>query len=302
MSTIKTYDAEGYTNRFIQTGEPFDRHVKPDFAKFFVVRIEDMIRLMKLPVPPARITNHTLMYLTEGEATMTIGSQEYTLLKDECLVVPAGQVFSIGNVDPDSGKGFLCSIQNDSIVGKYAKSDLLKDFEFLQVWGNPRIRLGAEVSEFVGHLFQRLLADYTANGLGNPDIIQPYLVALLSEINRVYVPFSTGKQTNAVLLTNRFKELLFKHVTQKHLVSEYASMLSISPNHLNKAVKTITGKSPTKWIDEAIVLEAKVLLYQSDLTISEVAAAIGLYDPSYFSRLFKKFEGMSPMHFRKAMT
>jgi AraC-like DNA-binding protein len=214
-------------------------------------------------------------------------------------VVPAGQVFSIGNVDPDSGKGYLCSIQNDSIVGKYAKSEILKDFEFLQVWGNPRIRLGEETSLFVKRLFERIFADYTENGLGNPDILQPYLVALLCEINRVYIPLSTGKYTSAVGITNRFRELLFRHVTTRHLVTEYASLLNISPNHLNKSVKAITGKSPTKWIDEAIVLEAKVLLYQSNLSIGEIAAAIGLYDPSYFSRLFRKFEGVSPLQFRK---
>jgi AraC family transcriptional regulator, transcriptional activator of pobA len=299
--TIELYDAEGYTHRFIESGEMFDRHIRPDYARFFVARVEDMVRLMKLPVPPARITNHTLMYLTEGQATMTIGSEEYTLLKNECLVVPAGQVFSIGNVDLDSGKGYLCSIQNDSIVGKYAKSDILKDFEFFQVWGNPRIRLGGQTSLFVNRLFERIFTDYTENGLGNTDILQPYLVALLCEINGAYVPLSTGKYTSAVGITHRFRDLLFRHVTTKHLVTEYAALLNISPNHLNKSVKAITGKSPTKWIDEAIVLEAKVLLYQSDLSIGEIAAAIGLYDPSYFSRLFRKFEGVSPLQFRRAI-
>jgi AraC family transcriptional regulator, transcriptional activator of pobA len=64
-------------------------------------------------------------------------------------------------------------------------------------------------------------------------------------------------------------------------------------------VKTITGKSPTKWIDDTLVLEAKVLLYQTKLTINEVAAEIGIYDQSYFSRLFKKYEGVTPFEFRK---
>jgi AraC family transcriptional regulator, transcriptional activator of pobA len=76
-------------------------------------------------------------------------------------------------------------------------------------------------------------------------------------------------------------------------------MLNITPNHLNKLVKTITGKSPTKWIDDTLVLEAKVLLYQTSLTINEVASEIGIYDQSYFSRLFKKYEGITPLEFRK---
>lgn len=298
-SPIQTYDAENYTDRFIDTGDSFHEVVKPEYGRFFVARIEEMIRLMKLPVPPARIGNHTLLYLTEGEATMTIGSETYTLHKDECLVVPAGQVFSIGEVDVDSGKGYLCNFQNDSIVGKFANNELLKDFEFLQVWGNPLIRLGERSSRYVRQLYERILDEYAEHGLAHPDILQPSFIALLCEIHAVYQPVSESRQTHAVLLTNRFRELLFEHATTKHLVTDYAALLHISPNHLNKSVKTITGKSPTKWIDEAIVLEAKVLLYQSKLSVSEVAAAVGFYDASYFSRLFRKYEGISPMEFRK---
>jgi AraC-like DNA-binding protein len=184
------------------------------------------------------------------------------------------------------------------IIGKFGKNELLKDFEFLRVWGNPRICLDSQTSDFVRHIFKRVLLDYSENGLTHLDILQPYLITLLCEINRVYRPISNSPQTGAVHITNQFKELLTNHIKNQHLVTDYAAMLHITPNHLNKCVKTITGKSPTKWIDEAIVLEAKVLLYQSSLSISDVAAEVGLHDPSYFSRLFKKKEGITPLTFR----
>jgi len=110
---------------------------------------------------------------------------------------------------------------------------------------------------------------------------------------------SASTQTNSVSITNRFRELLVDRIKTSHRVTDYASELNITPNHLNKAVRTITGKSPTKWIDEAIVLESKVLLYQSSLSISAIAAEVGLFDASYFSRLFKKYEGVTPLAFRK---
>lgn len=147
-------------------------------------------------------------------------------------------------------------------------------------------------------MLKRIFLDYSENGLKNADIIQSYLIALLCEVNRVYKPLSTSKQTTAVTLTNKFKELIFLNIKTKHLVRDYASLLHVTPNHLNKSIKTITGKSPTKWIDEALVLEAKVLLYQTNLTINEVASEIGIYDQSYFSRLFKKYEGITPLAFR----
>jgi AraC-like DNA-binding protein len=124
-------------------------------------------------------------------------------------------------------------------------------------------------------------------------------VALLCEIQQVYQPLSGSNQVKAVAITNQFKALLFANVRVKHLVSEYAAMLFVTPNHLNKTVKQITGKSPGKWIDETLVLEAKVLLFQTDYTVAQIAAEISIADASYFSRLFKKYEGVTPMAFRK---
>lgn len=270
-----------------------DAIMKQDSDKFFVVRVEELIRLMKLPVPPARTNTHTLIYLTQGEAIMRIGSETYRIMKDECLIVAAGQVFSFDNVDMN--KGYLINFHEDVIIGKF---DLLKDFKFLRVWGNPKISLGTQTSVFVRQLAERLLLDYETNGLQNRDIIQSYLMALLCEVNGVYEAGSDTSLRKAIDISNRFRELLFSHIKSKHLVSDYASLLNITANHLNKSVKGVTGKSPTKWIDEAIVLEAKVLLYQSNLSISEIATEVGLLDQSYFSRLFKKYEGTTPLQFR----
>lgn len=256
-----------------------------------------MIRLIKLPVPPARSITHTFIYLTAGEAVMTIGSGTFKIFKDECLVVPAGQVFSFDY--PDINKGYLCNFHNDIVIGKFGKNDLLKDFEFLSVWGNPKITLDHQTSAHVNQLMKRIFLDYSVNGLKNLNIIQSYFIALLCEIQRIYTPLTNSKQTTSVTITNKFKELIFLHIKTKHLVTDYASLLHITPNHLNKSVKAITGKSPAKWIGEALVLEAKVLLYQTDLTINGIAVEIGIYDQSYFSRLFKKYEGLTPLEFLK---
>jgi AraC family transcriptional regulator, transcriptional activator of pobA len=235
--------------------------------------------------------------LTEGEATMTIGSESFKIFKDECLIVPAGQVFSFDNLDIN--KGFLCNFHDDIIIGKFGKNELLQDFEFLNIWGNPRISLGGEKSKFIEQLLSRIYLDYSTNGLQHLDIIQSYFIATLCEINSIYKPLSNSNQTTAINITNKFKALVFANIKSKHLVTDYASLLNITPNHLNKLVKNITGKSPTKWIDDTLVLEAKVLLYQTNYSISQVAEEIGIDDPSYFSRLFKKYEGITPLEFRK---
>jgi AraC family transcriptional regulator, transcriptional activator of pobA len=287
-NSIQTYNTQSFRNRFIQQGQKLNNLLKADFDKFFIVKVEDMIKLMKLPVPPTRGITHTLIYLYEGYIEMTIGSTLYKIHKNECLLVPAGQVFSIGDVDVNSGKGYLLNFHNDVVAGKF--------FEFLTVWGNPVVQFNQAV---VLQLVKRLHGLYTEQGIRHLKLIQAYLITLLCEVEAAYRPLSQSTQTKSVALTNKFKELLFTHIKTKHLVTDYAAMLHITPNHLNKVVKQITGKSPTRWIDETLVMEAKVLLHQTGYTITEIATEIGFLDASYFGRLFKKYEGQTPLAFRK---
>lgn len=297
LSNIKTHSTEAFRERYIKGEEETNALLKADYGKFFIVQVQDLIRLIRLPVPPTRSTTHTLIYLTSGEANITIGSRSYTIYQHECVIVPAGQVYSFAK--HDINKGFLCNFHNDIIVGKSGTPGLWKRFEFLQVWGNPFIRLPKDCSAHVLQLFKRLYTHYNASGLRKPELIQANFIALLCELHEVYKPLSDSRQTSAVALTNKFKELVFKHVRSKHLVTEYAALLHVSPNHLNKLVKQITGRSPIKWIDEAIVLEGKVLLHQTDLPVNGIAEELGITDASYFSRLFKKYEAVTPLQFRQ---
>jgi len=294
-SKINVYDPTSFLPRFMPSDELMAL-MKAGYEKFLIVKVEDMYRHVPNAVPASRSLNHICLYLTSGEAIVKIGSESYTIHQDEMLFVPAGQVFSFG--EKDVNKGYICIFHEDILTRKFGSSELLKDFEFLQVWGNPRIVLPQQTSKFILQLFKRILHEYTQNGLNTPNIIQPYFIALLCEVNTAYQPVSSSTQTMSVTITNRFKGLLFSHIREHHLVSDYAALLNITPNHLYKSVKAITGKSPTRWIDETIVLEAKVLLSQTRLTISEIATEVGIDDQSYFTRLFKKYEGLTPREFR----
>ncbi|MCF6406921.1 AraC family transcriptional regulator [Chitinophaga filiformis] len=296
MNEIKVYDVQAFTSRFMPSRE-LEALLKGDLTKFLICRVEDMYRHVKQAVPASRSLMHACLYLTEGLASMKIGSEIYRIRKGEMLFVPAGQVFSFDG--QDKNKGFFCKFHDDMLLGKYGNSELLKEFEFLKVWGKPHIVLDEGTSTFVLHLFERILCEYMEFGLQHMNILQPYLIALFCEVSSVYQPVLPNSQTNAVSITNKFRELVVQNIRNRHMVSDYAAMLNISPSHLNKSVKTITQKAPTKWIDEAIVQEAKVLLSQSDFPISEVAIQVGFEDQSYFTRLFKRYEGMTPTEFRR---
>lgn len=297
-SVIAEYDTQSFTTRFMPDPGALQTMLKNGFGKFFIVKVHEMYRLVKGPVPPSRSSAHSCVFITEGKARMKVGSGSYTIRQNEMLFVPAGQVFSFA--PGDVNKGYLCHFQSDFFVGAIAPATL-RTFEFLHVWGNPQISLTSRTASLITHLCKRMLLEYAGNGLENSGLIQAYLLALLHEVKQAYIPLFRGRHNAAVTLTNRFKELIVASVRGQHQVAWYASQLNITPNHLAKTIKATTAKTPARWIDEAIVLEAKVLLCQSELSISTVANEVGFEDQSYFTRLFKRYEGTTPSAFRKKM-
>lgn len=293
---IKTFSTYEFVDRYFEPEPPLQEMMRPDFGRFFIVDVQELIKLSKLPVPASRSTTHSLIYLTSGEATMKIGFHDVCIQANECLVVPAGQVFSYDKYEQN--QGYIAVFSSDFLIGKIGSKELIDQFEFLTLWGNPIIRPEPSSAPFLAMLFQRVQLEYQQYGLGS-SLIQPYFIAALCELNTAYQPLAQGKSTTSLHLTNRFKAFLHQYIRSKHLVSEYAELLHVSPNHLNKIIRDVTNQSPSKWIDETLVLEAKVLLFQSKLSISEIATELGLLDASYFSRLFKKYVGVSPLEFRK---
>ncbi|MDR2065574.1 MAG: AraC family transcriptional regulator [Prevotellaceae bacterium] len=257
---------------------------------------EGQHHLSKTQMQPVRAGVNCFFFLTEGKVVVDIGVDNYVICKNECVIIPAGQIFTIKS--HEQCKGYMGGFHNDFLLAGLFGNNFLKRFDFLSMWGNYKTVLSNEEANCIIAVFQRLFVEFH-NAISDNDVIRAYLIALLSEINRIYKKTSTKKLNSAEKITNRFKEILFNSPQKKMSVAEYASLLNITPNHLNKTIKNTTGKSPSEWIIESVITEAKILLYQTNLTVSEISENTGILDQSYFSRIFRKHEGVSPVEFRK---
>lgn len=100
-------------------------------------------------------------------------------------------------------------------------------------------------------------------------------------------------------IAHQFKKALSANFLTTKSPSQYAQLLNYSLSHLNQSVKTATGFSVSYWIHQQIMLEAKRLLYYTNMDIKEIAYKLGYEDHTYFSRLFSKTVGLSPRAFRQ---
>ena len=246
------------------------------------------------PMPPQRSAIHCFFFLCSGTVLAEIGGKTYLIKEHELVVIPAGQMFSVKYFENSQGYmgGFHPRL--------FPNENLLAKYDFLRVWGSPKIELDPVSFSRQLPLFDRMYEEF-AVGKPGMEIIKAYLNAILAEADAVYRRTIKEVVVHNNSICNRFLEMLFSGAEGAQImqVAEYAQALNITPNHLNKIVKGATGKSTSTWIEEAVMQRAKVLLATTDLPLSEIAARTGIMDQSYFARKFKKHEGVSPSEYRQ---
>lgn len=98
----------------------------------------------------------------------------------------------------------------------------------------------------------------------------------------------------------RFTNLVYEHFRQERSVSFYADLLHISPKYLSTLVRQVSGRSATEVIDDCVMVEARNLLRNTDLSIQEIALQLNFSSQSFFGRFFRQHASMSPGQYRNS--
>ncbi len=101
------------------------------------------------------------------------------------------------------------------------------------------------------------------------------------------------------ILAYNFFELLFNHFDSERSVAFYADKLCISPKYLSVAVRSVSGCSVQKWINEIVMAEAKRYLCTTEMTIQQISEKLHFASPSSFVRFFRQHALTTPLAYRK---
>ena len=135
------------------------------------------------------------------------------------------------------------------------------------------------------------------------ELILSCLNALLIFANRKFTNQHQLQQPHLFVdeRVQAFRKWLDQPINEKLLVSNFAQKLNVSVKQLSVMIKKHTGLSPIEHITNRLIIEAKRLLVNTEMSVKEVAFTLFFEDPAYFGRFFRKHTTYTPHHFRATM-
>lgn len=205
----------------------------------------------------------------------------------------------------DEQSGDFCIFTADFLKNKGGFT--LDDLPIFKAGGYPVFQISEEEAADIAHIFKKMHAEIQSDYAYKYDLLRNYVMELIHYGQKLQPATALyPSHTASARVSSLFIELLERqfpiesHHQQLRLrtAKDYADMLSVHVNHLNKVLKEHTGKTTTALISGRVIQEAKILLRQTDWNISEIAQCLGFEEVAHFSNFFRKQTALTPLGFR----
>ena len=246
---------------------------------------------------PYRIKEGRVAFVKQGSARILINLIGHTLQPGHIAVITPNSIIQIIEVSPDldmqmiatnhdflpiSGKddffSYLLHHQKNILLPLLPREQQQVKNYFTFIWG--------ELQEPIFHkeAIQHLLAS---------------LIYYLRYIAQNSIELNPTQLTRQEEIFQRFISLVNTHSKKERNVNFYADKLCLTPRYLNTVIRQASQQTVMDWINQSIILEAKVLLKHSNLLVYQVSDELNFPNPSFFSKFFKRMTGMTPHEYQQ---
>lgn len=249
-----------------------------------------------------RTEGGAILFCRRGSATVTVDQLRDRVTRDTLLLLLPGSILHL-NERTDDFRVRFCAFS----LELFSEAAYRLDPSFFHILHEHAIiRLPDRIIEGVRNWFQ--MASYTYRDRGNifrntiiRNRLQNVLLEAFDKTQRFApdVHSQTGTTRQADLF-QRFVALVHEHCTEQREVAFYADRLCISTRYLSTIIRSVAHSTAKEFIDRSVVLEIKMLLRSTELSVQEIAYRLHFPDQSYLGRFFKKHTGVSPTEFRNA--
>lgn len=248
-----------------------------------------------------KLRSGVLLFCQSGEANIVIDLEKYHITSHTNIILLPESSFRLIDSTPDFKVGYLAYSREKLMAVSFRLNSNF--FHFLKehpCYTHTDLR-GINFAQDLIRISSIIYSDKTNRF--QSDIIQNLLQIIILYIydksEQLFVKDQNEKNSiRQGQLFKNFINLIYQHCKNQRDVAFYAGQLCISTRYLSAIAKQIGGNSAKAIIDEFLILDIKVTLQSTEMSIKEVAEYYNFPDQSFFARYFRKHTGMAPQQCR----
>ena len=266
----------------------------------FQVEIFDANRHFSVKYPH-RHDFFEVLFLRKGSGVHVIDGNKYEINPPCIFFMSPGQAHKL-ELSADI-EGYIFIFTSDFYLLNRDNKDSLIEFPFFYTihQDNPPLLLEKESDvSFLEILFKQSITEIDQAVESTPELLRSILNLILTTCATRYpVNDELLNKGKGQILVKKFFHLIEENSQKNLLLSDYAHLIGVTPNHLTQTVKLLTGETSSQIIKAKQLLEIKRLLAHTAMGISEIANKLNFDDQSYFTKFFKRETGLTPLQYRR---
>lgn len=284
-------------------GLPCSEH--PMFSMFTAIG-EGFLPCPRESSPPITNDCYSISFKKFVKGDLNYGRTKYDFTNGALFFIAPRQVLQWDSSAVFERRGFSINFHEDFLKGSELVQQI-KKYGFFSYSANEALHLSPKEERQIESIVENIEIEYHNNqDEFSKDIIISQLSTLLKYASRFYERQFLNRKELSNDLLGQFNQQLDAYFESGQLqksgipsIEHLADKMSVSQRYLSDTLKKETGKTTTELLQLYLIDEAKNTLLAPHKSISEIAYELGFEYPQYFSRLFKKKEGVSPTEYRK---
>jgi len=251
--------------------------------------------------PPITTDCYSISLKKIIKGNLRYGRTKYDFTNGALIFMAPRQVMQWDSRVVFEQKGFSLTFHEDFVKGTELANQI-KKYGFFSYSANEALHLSPKEERQMEAIVENIEIEYQNNqDEFSKDIIISQLSTLLKYANRFYERQFLNRKELSNDLLEQFNKQLADYFESGQLqengvpsIEQLAERMSVSQRYLSDTLKKETGRTTTQHLHLFLIEEAKHILLKPKKSVSEVAYELGFEYPQYFSRLFKRKEGISP--------
>jgi AraC-like DNA-binding protein len=241
---------------------------------------------------------YEIYYLLAGERRFFIKDKAYDLDKGSLVLIRPYTIHRTLNLESPVHERILVNFRKQVVEDILGEDILLSNLQDR----SPVYRLDLPNQYLVEELFGKLHAEFKGVDSYSRRLCPVFLCELVSVIYRISDQIAGSPEIaadEAQLKFHRIAKYISENYTEKITLDHLSQKFFLSPFHLCRRFKEITGFSIIEYLNNIRIIEAQHLLRDRDIRVADLAGKVGFDNISHFERTFKRLTGTPPLQYKK---